>query len=88
MGIVLELVFISCLWKMKMNKIAKRTVKDLKNQGDVIDFCVMMIRLIKNRDHPGDYMKLQGIFKVNSIYFDKAVIANLSALTDSSSSRD
>ena len=86
-GTVLVLIFVSCLWKMKMNKTIKRTVKDLKNQSDVIDFCVMMIRLIKNRDHPGDYMKLQGIFKVNSVFFDKAVIASLSALTDSSSSR-
>lgn len=84
-GLVLLLVFISCVWKTKQNSIVRRTIKDLKNQSDIIEFCVMMIRLIKNRDNSGDYMRLQGIFQVNAPYMDKASISSLSALTDISS---
>jgi PAS domain S-box-containing protein len=80
-GAVLLCMCINYLWKLREETILKRTMRDMKNVGEVIDFCILLIRLIKNRDKSSDHIKLQGVLKVNSSYFEKTEISGLAMLS-------
>lgn len=76
---------VNYLWRTKDGKILKKLIRDLKNQGDFIEYCVVMIKLIGRRDKPSEYIKLQGILKLNAPYIDKTVFSNFASLTQSAS---
>lgn len=71
------------LWKYKEHKILVRQIRDLKNQGDFIDYSVILIKLISKREKTSDFIKLHGILRLNIPYMDKSVVTSFHMLTKS-----
>lgn len=80
-GAVLVEFGVFYLWRTKEHKILKKLIRDLKNQADFIDYCIVLMKLISRRDKASDFIKLQGIFKLNSPYMDKSTIASFAMIT-------
>jgi hypothetical protein len=74
----------SYLWRTKEHKVFKKLIRDLKNTADFVDYCVVLIKLIGRRDKTSDFIKLQGVFKLNLPYLDKTAVANFGLLVQSS----
>jgi PAS domain S-box-containing protein len=80
-GFGLFIVCTNYLWKAKEAKVIEKSVRDMRNQGEVVEFCVLMIRLIRSRDKASEFIKLQGMLKINCQYFDQNVVEPLAILS-------